>query len=286
MRRVFPVAILSALLAVTPAALAQHGGAAGHAGGGFHGGGFSGGHAGFGGFHGGFGSSGGFHGGYAAPGSYGRFAAPRFYGGESRGVPMAPRYNFAPGRMTVYRPAYRSEYRSGAGADHRGWDHRGRGWYGRNEAGYGYGDSYPFINSWELLPWDLNGSDFMDDDTSSGDSQSAAQSEQEPEYESGYQSDSGMPGDGYRQDYAPPPPYEAAPASQPAPIAPEPQLTLIFKDGHTQQVRNYALTQDALLDLDRADAGRVTHIPLASLNLSATEKAAQQAGLDFAPPAS
>jgi len=263
MRRVLPVAILGALLAVVPAAIAQHGGSAGHAGGGFHGG-FSGGHASLGGFHSGFAGSGGFRGGFSMPRSYGRFtgSTSRFYGGTAQ-----YRAGYGAG-------AYRPEYQPGREI----WGRRGH-YHVRNTGYYGYGGYPAYVNSWELLPWDLGYPDDTDDDT--GAAQPAAQPE--PEYESepegGYEP---PPDAGYREDYAPAP-YEAAPQ---APVTPEPELTLIYKDGHTQQVRNYALTQDALVDLDQADAGRVTHIPLASLNLPATEQAAQQAGLDFTPPAS
>jgi hypothetical protein len=37
--------------------------------------------------------------------------------------------------------------------------------------------------------------------------------------------------------------------------------------------------------MDRAAAGYQQKIPLSALNLPATEQAAQQAGLDFTPPA-
>lgn len=174
------------------------------------------------------------------------------------------------GTAPVYRPAYRS----GNGSGYRIAGRRGHYHVIRN--GYGYG-AYPvYGNSWEVLPWDLGYPAFTGEDDDTSASQAAAEPEPQPEDES----DSGMPD--YREDYAPAA-YEAAP---PAPITPEPELTLIFKDGHTEQIRNYALTPEALLDLDQADAGRVTHIPLASLNLPATEKAAQAAGLDFTPPAS
>jgi hypothetical protein len=284
MRRVLPVAMLSALLAVAPTALAQRGGSVGHAAsGGFHGG-FAG-HASFGGFHGGFAGYGGFRGGYSAPRSYGGYASsvPRFYGGAPRTLLTAPLYSMRDRGLSVYRPAYGSAYRSAYPAERgggQGWDHRGRDRRGYGEYG-GYGGySYPFVNSWELLPWDLGYPDFTGEDDDTNAAQPA--SEAEPEYESApeYGPDSAMPGDSYREDYAP---YGAAAQ---VPIAPEPELTLFYKDGHTQQIRNYALTRDALLDLDQADSGRVARIPLASLNLPATEKAAQQAGLDFAPPAS
>ena len=63
----------------------------------------------------------------------------------------------------------------------------------------------------------------------------------------------------------------------------EPALTLVFKDGRQQAIRNYALTADAVIVLDKAAAGRQERIPLTDLNLTATEAAAQAAGLDFAP---
>jgi hypothetical protein len=66
---------------------------------------------------------------------------------------------------------------------------------------------------------------------------------------------------------------------------PEPQLTLIFKDGHQQTIRNYVLTHSEVIVVDQAASGRQQQIPLASLDVSATEEAAQQAGLDFSPPA-
>ena len=68
-------------------------------------------------------------------------------------------------------------------------------------------------------------------------------------------------------------------------VASEPELTLIFNDGHREAIHNYVLTHDALIVMDQAASGRQQQIPLASLNLPATEQAAQQAGLDFSPPA-
>jgi hypothetical protein len=94
------------------------------------------------------------------------------------------------------------------------------------------------------------------------------------------------PDTGYGQDYAPPP-FRAAPApvTSSAAMATEPQLTLIFQDGHTQTVRNYMMTASTIILLDQAASGRELRIPLSELNLPATERAAQQAGLDFSPPA-
>lgn len=255
MRQVLPLAMLSALLAMVPAALAQHGDSTGHgSAGGFHG----------------RSADYSFHGGFSTPASYGRFAgsAPRSYGMASAG----PLYSMRVGGASVYRPTYRADYQiSGRRGHYRVTRH----------GDFGYG-AYPgYVNSWELLPWNLGYPDMTDEDTSA--SQPAGELESQPESES--ESGPPPPDEGYREDYAPAA-YEAASAMPPAPLAPEPQLTLIFMDGHTEQIRNYVLTQDALLDMDHANVGRVARIPLASLNLPATEKAAQQAGLEFAPPTS
>lgn len=284
MRRLLSVAVLSGLVALAPAVVAQHVGMGGHSGG-FHGG-----------FHGGFSGRA-----FAAPHAVGGFTA-RSFGGISgfaprmnfRAVPRmtwsAPRYNMAaPGSRPIYAPAFRGQ---------RGAWHRGA--WRRDRHGYGYGgyySSYPYyVNSWELLPWDLNGDDWSDD--SSAQSSAGEQPESQPEYEAGPEYGAGQEYDGqgydglgndggYREDYAPPPPYEsAATVARPAPVTPEPKLTLIFRDGHTQQIRNYMLTSDSLVDLDEAATGREPRIPLASLNLPATEAAARQAGLDFSLPVS
>lgn len=66
----------------------------------------------------------------------------------------------------------------------------------------------------------------------------------------------------------------------------EPVLTVVMKNGERRKVRNYALTPKTLLDLDEAASGKEVAIPLSEVNLAATEKAAAQAGLNFAVPTS
>lgn len=258
MRRVFPVATLSLLLTLAPAAFAQHGGA-GHSGGG-HVGGFS---------------SGGFRGGFSAPRSFSGFSgyASRGFGSAPR-VTTAPRYSFVPrsGAYSAYRPAYGAE-------NNRGSDYRNR--YRRPYRGYGYGGyaGYPYANSWEVLPWDLGYPDFTGyggDEGGQTQAQPSDQSQQAPPPDY-----AAPPDEGYREDYAPAP----QPASS-TPLGREPQLTLIFRDGHTQAIRNYVLTPSDVIVMDDAATGREPRIPLSDLNLPATEQAAQQAGLDFTPPAS
>lgn len=264
MRQIVPVVLLSALIAL-PSAFAQRG--AGHSGG------FSGGH-----FGGSFGRS--FSGGHSLHGS---FSPGRIAGFPTHSFGAAPRMTFtAPSRAFAPESAWRGGHDRDRGRRDRGGRYRSP----YRSYGYGYG-GYPYVyaNSWELLPGDLGYSDFTggDDDDTSGDT-----AQQQPAPES-----VPPPDNGYRPEYEQQSPYEAypqpeayppPPESSAAALAPEPQLTLIFKDGHQESIRNYALTPDAVIVMDHPSTGRQQRIPLADVNLPATEQAAQQAGLDFTPP--
>jgi hypothetical protein len=72
------------------------------------------------------------------------------------------------------------------------------------------------------------------------------------------------------------------PSPEPAPEAPD-AVTLIFKDGRpAQQVHNYALTRTTLYVI----GSHHRDIPVADLDLAATEKANRQAGVAFELPGS
>lgn len=275
-RRIFSTAILAALLTMMPRSFSQHlsGGHPGGFGGG-HMGGLSGGHLGS--FNGG-----GFHGGFSEPSSFGRFPgqAPRGFGAVPRMNWNTSPHNFLPRQNSYagYRSPYGAENRGGR--NHRGRDHR------RPYPGYSYG-GYPYLyaNSWELLPWDIGypdlagyGGDNEDDE--------AAESNNGRVQPSGDEQEQQQPeSEGYRPEYVPAP--YASPTNQIAASAPphnEPQLTLIFKDGHTLTIRNFVLTPSEVIVMDDASSGRIPRISLSELNLPATEKAANQAGLDFSPP--
>lgn len=275
--------------------------------------------AGHGSFGGARGSFGGVHSGFSGhPGGL----VPHSFGGPAFGSPgristLAPHSIAMPGRAVFPAPAHAfaagsvpnwtgsrtaqpfggwsnggwrdggwrdGDHRRDHDGDHDRGHHRGDGYGNYGYGGYGYLGGYPYYaNSWELLPYDIGGSDFMGDDTDqTGTQQGNAQSsESVPPPDSGYRPE-------YSGNDEPPYPVQqayAAPSAPAAPIAPEPELTLIFKDGHTQAIRNYVLTPSDLVVLDQAAAGRQQRIPLHELNLPATEKAAQQAGVDFSPPA-
>lgn len=66
------------------------------------------------------------------------------------------------------------------------------------------------------------------------------------------------------------------------PVADQPQTVLVFKDGHQQEVSNYAIVGGTLYDLSD---GRAKKVRLAELDLTATMKQNDDRGLDFRLPA-
>ncbi len=75
-----------------------------------------------------------------------------------------------------------------------------------------------------------------------------------------------------------------APARAPEPIVlAQPSTILVFKDGHTQEVSNYAIVGSNLFDLT---PGHRLKIALSDLDLNATQKANDDQGIDFKLPES
>ncbi len=71
-------------------------------------------------------------------------------------------------------------------------------------------------------------------------------------------------------------------AAQPAPAAAEDAITLVFKDGRPpEQIRNYALTRTTLYVIRD---GHRRDIPVSDLDLAATERANETAGVAFRLP--
>jgi hypothetical protein len=192
-----------------------------------------------------------------------------------------PRYGFAPQRG-VYasnRPSYGAENR-------REGEHREG--YRRPYPGHGYGYPYVSANSWELLPWDLGYPDSTGyDDNGTNGTAEPNDAQVPPPVQPPYEEQQPPPqeDEGYRSAYAPrpyPPPTDQVATS--TPLQNEPKLTLIFKDGHTQAIRNYVLTSREVIVMDDVASGRAPSIALSDLNLPATEQAARRDGLDFSPP--
>ena len=80
--------------------------------------------------------------------------------------------------------------------------------------------------------------------------------------------------------YAPQPP--AAAELSPADARQQIPVVLVYRDGHEQEVTNYAIVGPTLYDLGTFVAHK---IPLAELNLKATIKANDDRGVEFSVPA-
>lgn len=227
---------------------------------------------------------------------------------QNGNAPVAPGFvsTFGPHSVVVpgrgVLPTGAPDYASSWGIAHQTGRERDR--EHRRSGRHGYA-GVPIYDSWALMPWDYG---YLDSNGYPGDESGAAAAEpaaQAGEYPPA-QPEEHRPAshEEHRPAYPaverevapPPPPPPAEPAPLPAAAAPpttapsttalvgEPTLTLVFKDGHRQSVRNYALTGSSVIVLDNAASGRQQRIPLADLNVPATEQAAEAAGLDFSPP--
>jgi hypothetical protein len=72
-------------------------------------------------------------------------------------------------------------------------------------------------------------------------------------------------------------------SADPGPAEDQPQTLLIYKDGHQDEVQNYAVVGDMLYDLT---PGRHRKIALADLDLKATAQQNDDAGINFQVPVS
>lgn len=266
MRRLAAVAI-AAVLAIVPA-WGQHAGGGGHAG--------SAGHA-----------ASAPHGGFSSAPRGGFSSAPR--GGFS-GAPAYRRPAGAPGyaarpqfgaRPQAMAPGMRG---SGAGSPLGRVSNTRDAHHRRTYVSFRSGYGYPYANGWSIFPGYPTVLDYGD----YGDEGDNGQ-DQGPVYydngDNGY--DNGAYGDLGQQPPSWPTmgPYApgagAQPGAQNATHPGEQAVTIIFKDGRPpQQIHNYVLTQSALFV---GDARGVT-IPLDAIDLPATVKANQDAGVDFRLP--
>jgi hypothetical protein len=313
MRRVMTAFVLAGAIALTaPCALFTQRGGGGHASGfsgGHTGGGFSGGHA------GGF-SGGGFTAPHFTAPSGGiaprSFPAPRMgmmprpiYPGAARFAPNLRPYSGSPLGQLNNPAVRRSPYAIG----NRGWTnppyrsnnwqgsnnwHGGNNWHSGDHNGHyyrppyyvGYNNYYTYwppyypYGYWPWTPY-LGGWD-SEDYSSSDQNASPDQYQYQNQYPYQYPD----------QNSAPDPPDEdaARPAYQPPIIASpgvaisEPTVIIVYKDGHAEQVHNYALTPTRLLLMDNASAGFSLQVPLALIDLPATVQANRAAGVDFRLP--
>ena len=142
---------------------------------------------------------------------------------------------------------------------------RGRGPYRRYYPGIGY-YYYPYSPYYGYYPYDY--SDSYDSYDSSAYQQSPPAPEPAPYDYYGGASD-------WRNAPRPPQPTPAAAPEQQDPTV------LVFRDGHQQEVRNYAIVGQMLFDF----SAKGTHkIPLAELDLDATRKLNDERGMEFILP--
>ena len=140
--------------------------------------------------------------------------------------------------------------------------------YGRGYYGYGWPYAYA---GWDY-PWyyDDSNNDYAQD---SGDSYAPPQDYQSQAEIDRLHNEVAQLRDQMQSRGVPRPP-------EPKEAAPEP-TQLVFADKHTEQIENYAIVRQYLWVFDNS---RARKIPLASLDIPATEKANQDRGVDFAIP--
>jgi hypothetical protein len=273
MRRLIPIMAFALVLAVP--LWAQHGGGrgGGHAGfGGGHGGGFSG-HGGFAGGHGGF--SGGHGGGHFSGG---------MHGGFSHGFHHPSRTGFS--RGPFLHNGFHNGFRNGFHRRHRGDRDRFRfGLRTRNCFGFGcrfWG--YP-LWGWGYDPWLW---DWWDDHSSYDDdyyqnlaiaNQMNQQSLEQQRML--HQEEADADQDIYSQSRSAPRSASNSEADAPDPVLPA--TILVFRDQHQQEIGNYAIVGQTLWNFAPQHTQK---IPLADLDLAATEKANDDRGITFRVPSS
>lgn len=193
------------------------------------------------------------------------------------------RFSNSAGRVSEYRPEYRSQYQGRAATPFRAGD-RDRDRFGERRREFnnwraniyplwlGYG--YPYTLDPGFVDWgDTRDSAYA------GPGDNAAYDQGPLSYPAPYP-DQEDQAEG-RQPYAP---AESTIASAPASAGPAPgePLTLIFKDGRAPvKIENYMMTATVLTDLDPQ---RYAKIPLDQIDLAATQQANSAAGVEFQVP--
>lgn len=198
-------------------------------------------------------------------------AAYRTY---ARPVLRSPYYG---NRFAAIRPSYSSHAALSRSSDRDRFDARRRQFHNWYVASYPYWAAYPYLydpNAYNLGLYDWSD---PDDATSAGDQPGGAVPDA-----SSYAQSGDLPG------YLPPypeqrPPYSGeATAASPASDAPVQLLTVIFKNGRTPiKVENYLMTTKTLTDLDPQ---HYEQIPLDEIDLAATRRFNNAAGVDFEVP--
>ena len=251
MRRILSFAAFLLIVSLVPVCAQRGGRGAG-----------GGGHGGFGGAHGGFGG----HGGVTSHG----FAGPGLGGSHVAG---------SHGAVTHMAS------RSGGGFGPRSDHFRGRGFdrgFRQHRFGFAYG--YPYARGYPYWGYYDPYWDWWWDSASSYDEDAARERQlaAEMNYENLQEQDRLRQQNQDQDAYARHRPY--APAAQPSQqeqAQNEPPTVLIFRDQHQREIRNYAIVGSTLWNFMPQ---RTEKIPLAQLDIPATEKANDDRGVEFHVP--
>jgi hypothetical protein len=200
-----------------------------------------------GGASGGFAGHAGFSGGHAMVGGRGSMMSAHGFPGVQRGG-----VNFVMGGFGSRGFGYRR------GRFSRGWPY---GYYGYPYYGWGYGDDSYSSDSYQNYPvYDYSSAD------AENDRQQAAIDRLEGEVDRLRQEREA------RQDQS---------SNASTPKAALPPTELVFRDKHTEEVQNYAIVGQTFWILN---AEKARKIPIAQLDIPATQKANEDRGVDFQLP--
>jgi hypothetical protein len=162
----------------------------------------------------------------------------------------------------------------GHGGDHDGHNHYRSSYHSVTVYSSPY---WPYYANWSYWPWwPYFGSWDSSDDYSNYNVAAPAQNPDQ-------NSDQYYAPEPAQQDNSRPV-YQPQIAASAASAMPEPAVTIIYKDGHSQQIHNYALTRTTLLMMDEASSGLTPQIPLDQINLPATEQINRAQGVNFSVP--
>ena len=204
---------------------------------------------------------------------------------SSRGVPASvtsqgfgagSNFRGVPGHITSFNFGVRNGFNDRQFEHHRHHVHRPFAVYSPYYGGYAYAPyAYPYY---------LNDEDYSD----SAGYQAPSTEDRENDYRNNDYRNNDYRGDDNRQildqDYRAGlnRPREQSSEKASEPVTAQPSTLLIFKDGHQQEISNYAIVGSTLYDLSD---GRSKKVQLADLDLQATVKQNDQRGVEFQLPA-
>jgi hypothetical protein len=200
--------------------------------------------------------------------SFGFGGHPGFHGlpasVTSQGFGAARNFSGAPGHLTSFGFGARNGFHERPFEHGRRRIHRPFAVYSPYYGGYPYAPyAYPYY---------LNDEDYSD----------AAQVPATDYHDNDYRNDDDRQvlDQDYRAELSRP--REQSSERTPEPVADQPSTLLIFKDGHQQEISNYAIVGSMLYDLSD---GHSKKVQLADIDLSATVKENDERGVEFQLPA-